>query len=117
MHSVAKGAIPLVFLGGAMGALLRWQFGLLFANDFWSLMIVNVSGSMAIGVVSSLRTTSLFKAFLQTGFLGSFTSMSALIALISPSLSSLEALLAILITFVVAPLSVVLGVKLVKLQS
>ena len=117
MHSVAKGAIPLVFLGGAMGALLRWQFGLLFANDFWSLMIVNILGCLAIGSLSLLRTSYLFKAFLQTGFLGSFTSMSALIALISPNLSSLESVLAILITFVLAPLSVVLGAKIVKFQS
>lgn len=117
MHNLAMRATSLVFLGGAIGAILRWQIGLLYPNDFWSLMLVNTFGSLAIGILSSLKSTDLVRAFWQTGILGSFTSMSAVIAIISPNLSSPESVLAISVTFIAAPISVVLGTKLMKLQS
>tara|TARA_B100000925_G_scaffold28548_1_gene18995 strand:+ start:60 stop:434 length:375 start_codon:yes stop_codon:yes gene_type:complete len=72
----------LVALGGALGALLRYSLGLtLETNDFpWSTFVVNICGSVILGILSVMAVNSLISEttmlFLGTGLLGAFTTMS-----------------------------------------
>lgn len=69
--------ILLVFLGGALGALARFGFELLFG--FWYLGVVNLLGAWLLGVLHRRLTAgSREMAFWATGFAGSFTTMSAI---------------------------------------
>ena len=75
-----------IAVGGALGALSRfWATNLanlLFGSDFpYGIMIVNIAGSFAIGIVFILLVErSLLPTFLGTGlmvgFLGAFTTFS-----------------------------------------
>ena len=72
----------LVALGGALGALLRYSLGLtLETDDFpWSTFVVNICGSVTLGILSVMAVNSLISEttmlFLGTGLLGAFTTMS-----------------------------------------
>ncbi|MEC8540255.1 MAG: fluoride efflux transporter CrcB [Candidatus Thermoplasmatota archaeon] len=72
----------LVALGGALGALLRYALGLtLETSDFpWSTFMVNICGSIILGILSVMALNSLISEttmlFLGTGLLGAFTTMS-----------------------------------------
>ncbi len=76
-----------VAAGGALGALARWlmvvQAARLLGPDFPAgTMIVNVLGSLAMGVVAALLAQGLslsaeLRVFLTAGFLGGFTTFSA----------------------------------------
>ena len=72
----------LVALGGALGALLRYALGLtLETSDFpWSTFMVNICGSLILGILSVMALNSLISEttmlFLGTGLLGAFTTMS-----------------------------------------
>ena len=78
----------LVFVGGALGALLRYlvggvlelTVGLNFAGSL-SLLLVNVIGAMFLGIVNfhpSFATESK-KSFWAAGFCGGFTTMSGIV--------------------------------------
>jgi fluoride ion exporter CrcB/FEX len=78
----------LVFIGGALGALLRYlvggvlelTVGLNFAGSL-SLLLVNVIGAMFLGIVNfhpSFATESK-KSFWAAGFCGGFTTMSGIV--------------------------------------
>ena len=74
----------LVSLGGALGAPSRFILSSLFQNSFpFGTLIVNISGSFLIGVFAvsiknfNILSEDIFKYFLMTGFLGSFTTFSA----------------------------------------
>ena len=76
----------LVFLGGGLGAVMR--FGLLRACDPlvrglsfpWTIFLVNVSGSFLLGCVLGMASPhapqSNWKLFLGTGILGGYTTFS-----------------------------------------
>lgn len=75
-----------VFLGGGLGACLRWLLGLLCTTLFSAfnpgVTIANLSGCFFIGIAAAFfeRHTSLpegFKLFVITGFLGGFTTFSS----------------------------------------
>jgi CrcB protein len=76
-----------VAAGGAIGALGRWLVGgwasAAFGTGFpWGVLIVNVAGGLAMGVVAGLAGAVLRPAgplhlFLATGVLGGFTTFSA----------------------------------------
>ena len=72
----------LVAFGGALGALLRYALGLtLETSDFpWSTFMVNICGSIILGILSVMALNSLISEttmlFLGTGLLGAFTTMS-----------------------------------------
>jgi CrcB protein len=112
MHVLALRNISAVFFGGSLGALLRWQINSVMNNDFFALMLINLLGSFLIGFISSFLTQPQLKTFFQVGFLGSFTSMSALIILVTPNLTSLESLIAIFVTLIIAPMLSAFGSKL-----
>ncbi|MBA3668236.1 MAG: fluoride efflux transporter CrcB [Sphingomonas sp.] len=76
----------LVFLGGGLGAVLRWLVGraslLLWGATFpWGTLIVNVVGSFAIGLFVGLfaafENGQPMRLLLVTGLLGGFTTFSA----------------------------------------
>jgi len=73
-----------VALGAALGALARWQAGLLF-NARWmgfplGTLLVNVVGGLLIGMALEWfgrQPNDLLKLLLVTGFLGGLTTFSA----------------------------------------
>lgn len=68
--------------GGALGAVLRHLLNGLFAGGFpWGIMLCNVAGSIAMGMLMALFADSwpaspTMKAFLTAGILGGFTTFS-----------------------------------------
>ena len=79
--------VLLVALGGAIGSTLRylvslasgWLFG---ANFPWGTFVVNIAGSLAMGLViglaaSKFQLTNELRVFIATGVLGGFTTFSA----------------------------------------
>lgn len=69
----------LVALGAAAGAVLRYRAGQLL--DGWTLplgtLLVNVIGSLLLGVFSGLALTGAPMALLGTGFCGALTTYSS----------------------------------------
>lgn len=75
-------AMAVVAAGGAIGATGRWAIAELFANRSasweWSTLIVNIVGSLAIGIAARrLRPATRSWEFTVTGVLGGFTTFSA----------------------------------------
>ncbi|MBU0859700.1 MAG: fluoride efflux transporter CrcB [Alphaproteobacteria bacterium] len=68
--------------GGALGAVLRHGVNSLFAGPFpWGIMLCNVAGSFAMGVLIALFANvwdvpPAVKAFMTVGLLGGFTTFS-----------------------------------------
>jgi CrcB protein len=109
MRRISPTSIGAVAAGGAAGAVGRWLADLAFPSELLSLLLVNTLGSFAIGLIVASKLSVQLRNFIQTGFLGSFTSMSAVIVLIHPALNSTAALIAIVATFIAAPLAVWIG--------
>jgi CrcB protein len=67
----------LVFLGGGLGAVLRWSVGLV-VDGWWGVLVANIVGSFLLGllVASPLWGERHLMAFLGTGLLGGFTTYS-----------------------------------------
>ena len=114
MQRISPKLLMIVAAGGVIGAIARWQLALIIDFDLASLLVINLSGSLLIGVAAGTSTTAAIRAFFQVGFLGSFTSMSAVIMLLSPNFTSSNSLLLILITFVLAPVFASQGMKLAQ---
>lgn len=112
MHWISPRALLLVAIGGSAGALTRWQLAELMSSELISLALINLIGSLLIGILTSLASEQL-RTILQVGFLGSFTSMSAVIVLIQENLTSNQSIFLILLTLIAAPIVTSLGIKLV----
>lgn len=77
--------LPLVALGGAIGASLRYLMGLAALRAFGpgfpsGTLIVNVIGCLAMGILATLladKASPRLAPFLMTGILGGFTTYSA----------------------------------------
>ena len=81
--------ILLVFLGGGLGAVLRYGVNLnaarfLGANFPWGTLAINVLGSLAMGLLAGVFAARALdewhqsaRLFLMTGILGGFTTFSA----------------------------------------
>ena len=80
----------LVFVGGGLGALGRWGFGIFAARVWggiwpWGTLGVNVIGGLVMGIVMGhlMKTGAMtpasdnWRLFLATGVLGGFTTFSA----------------------------------------
>jgi CrcB protein len=74
-----------VALGGALGALARYEVGLLLASRLvtgipWPTLVINVSGAFALGFFMAGSRTLLgslvLHRFVTVGFLGAFTTFS-----------------------------------------
>jgi CrcB protein len=69
--------LPLVALGGAIGSVLRYLM-VATVGAPWGTALVNVLGSLAIGVLFVLLDARTgWQLFLMTGVLGGFTTFSA----------------------------------------
>ena len=77
----------IIFLGGGLGAGMRHLTGLaamrLMGPGYpWGTLIVNIAGSLAMGILIALlgrklQVTNEVRLFIATGFLGGFTTFSA----------------------------------------
>jgi fluoride exporter len=68
--------------GGMLGALLRWELGVLVPDDGgfpWTTFAINVSGSFllaALPALAAVRRHPVLPVFLGTGVLGGYTTLS-----------------------------------------
>lgn len=95
-------ALIAVAAGGALGCLARYL--LTESRSPWAVVAVNLSGALALGLLVALvRPGSLLRPLLGTGFLGGWTTWSALAATEAVELraGSFSAAGALLITSVV----------------
>ncbi len=77
--------LPLVALGGAIGASLRYLMGMAALRAFgpgfpWGTLLVNLIGCLAMGMLAVLladKASPRLAPFLMTGILGGFTTYSA----------------------------------------
>lgn len=85
---LSPGSLILVAVGSAMGGMLRFWLGLVIDRRWpaqlpWGTVIVNISGALIIGALGvplglfDDGRLSLPAALLVTGFLGSYTTVSA----------------------------------------
>jgi CrcB protein len=84
---VEGNALAAVFVGGGIGAVLRYAVGSAFLQRFgpgfpWGTFAINVTGSFLIGIVAQLALTRSFgvtpmvRIFAATGVLGGYTTFS-----------------------------------------
>ena len=78
--------VLVVGLGGAAGAILRWQVGVfmshLLAPAFWATLTVNLVGSFLVGLLlmwfqEKLHISDVLRTGILVGLLGGFTTYSA----------------------------------------
>lgn len=77
--------LPFIALAGGFGAGLRYLIDLAVtrrtgARFPWGTLIVNVTGSFALGVVAGLTTDATVLAVVGSGLLGGYTTFSAVAA-------------------------------------
>src|SRR3954470_10141194 len=65
-----------VACGGALGALARYGLGVAFPHGPWTILVVNATGCLLIGVLMASTEDALPRAFLGTGVLGGYTTFS-----------------------------------------
>ncbi|PRY34111.1 fluoride efflux transporter FluC [Umezawaea tangerina] len=65
-----------VACGGALGALARYGLGVAFPYGPWTVLVVNATGCLLIGVLMGLTEDVLLRTFLGTGVLGGYTTFS-----------------------------------------
>ena len=75
-----------IALGGAIGAVARFSLGQWIGDTLgtefpWGILLINVLGSFAIGIlfvtlVEQAQSNAVFRSFLIVGFLGAFTTFS-----------------------------------------
>lgn len=71
----------LVGVGGALGALTRFQFGQMISKKAntgfpFATFIINVSGALLLGFITNATLNSQASLFFCNGFLGAFTTFS-----------------------------------------
>ena len=74
---MSAASVALIALGGAVGALLRFAITRLGdAARPWLIVLINVAGSFAAGVVAAAIADESWRLALLTGFCGGFTTFS-----------------------------------------
>jgi CrcB protein len=85
MPDVDRRELAAIFLGGALGALLRVWVGVTFAAPVgtwpWATFAINVSGAFALGYIATrlqerLPLSTYRRPLLATGFCGTYTTFS-----------------------------------------
>ena len=110
--------LALVGLGGAIGATLRYMIGEWMPDGFpWGTMMVNLLGSLLLGIVVTMSLSEETVMLVGTGLMGAFTTMSAysvdLLELIENNEHSTAAIY-LLVTLLCCPLLAFSGMKLVQ---
>lgn len=110
--------LALVGLGGAIGASLRYMIGEWMPDGFpWGTMVVNLLGSLLLGIVVTMSLSEETVLLVGTGVMGAFTTMSAysvdLIELIENNEHS-TAVVYLLVTVLGCPLLAFGGMKLAQ---
>src|SRR5688572_6128252 len=77
MPAVFTNAYLLVFVGGAVGSVLRYHAAVLFGARPLTTFAVNVTGSFFIGLLAAVIDDPRTRLLLGTGVLGGFTTFSA----------------------------------------
>lgn len=112
-----------IAVGGAFGAVARFSLGQWVGDTLgtefpWGILLINISGSLAIGVLFVLlveqeHLSTIYRSALMVGFLGAFTTFSTFslqtLALIETG-RFLEALSYVLASVVLSLGAVALGV-------
>jgi CrcB protein len=87
MSDIDRRELAAIFLGGAVGALLRVWVGLTFAASAgawpWATFAINISGSFALGYFATrlqerLPLSTYRRPLLATGFCGAYTTFSTM---------------------------------------
>jgi CrcB protein len=85
MSDIDRRELAAIFLGGAVGALLRVGLGLAFADPAggwpWTIFAINISGCLALGYLATrlqerLPQSTYRRPLLGTGFCGAYTTFS-----------------------------------------
>lgn len=91
--------IVVVALGGICGALLRMLLQESPIMGFQSLLLVNLIGAFALGLLLHITQSSIGRLFFGTGILGGFTTTSAFAVTTLTEFNPLSAGLYVLVTF------------------
>lgn len=70
-----------VGIGGACGSIARYQLGKIISEKSkarfpWGTFIINITGALLLGIVSSVGTSAGLSHLLADGFLGAYTTFS-----------------------------------------
>jgi CrcB protein len=113
---LSSGTILVIFLGGALGTLARYELaahhGAAVGTFPWVTLFVNLTGSLAIGFLVPITEHILLRPVLMIGFLGGWTTYSTLAVdttLLGKHGDVVTALAYVLATMVGGLLLVVLG--------
>jgi len=108
----------LVALGGAGGALVRAGIGD-GLGPLWGTLLVNVVGASVMGYLIIALTREWMRPLILTGFLGGFTTVSALAVETSvlAADSALSAALYFALTVALGVVGLAAGVRLARLRS
>ena len=91
--------IVVVALGGVCGTLLRILVGELPIMGFQSLLLVNLAGAFALGLLLHITHSNIGRLFFGTGILGGFTTTSAFAITTLTEFNPFFAGLYVLVTF------------------
>lgn len=93
--------MSIVALGAILGATLRMMLAQLPILNYQSMLLINLTGAFALGLLLTVSPSRFTRLFLATGLLGGFTTTSALAitALQDFSSSPSIALLYLFVTF------------------
>jgi CrcB protein len=108
-----RASFPLVFAGGAIGAVLR-VLALALPLDWsgpFALLAVNVLGAFLLGLVTASIRHEAVRLLLGTGLLGGFTSYSAMVAFAQPGDGFWHGLGLAFITLVVGTAAAAIGLR------
>lgn len=74
------GQLGLVGIGGAVGAIVRWQVAEAWVGDGfpWATFVVNLAGCVVLGLLTTRSLSTELKRLLGTGFAGGLTTFSTL---------------------------------------
>lgn len=70
-----------IFIGGGLGAILRYLISTLI-HGHWGTFVINITGAFCIGIAYQYfnqKTNLAWKPFIMTGLLGGFTTFSTYI--------------------------------------
>lgn len=91
--------IVVVAIGGLCGALLRMLVAELPLIGFQSLLLVNLIGAFALGLLLHITQSNVGRLFFGTGILGGFTTTSAFAVTTLTEFSTMFAGIYVLVTF------------------